>query len=81
MLDTAKNDKVPCKAELLVTGVDTIVIPGSSLRPPLEDTDELCLLNVTDGDNWVFGSPLTRSYCQVVDIGGQQIGFAAPKLE
>lgn len=74
---------VPCKADLpsltLMVGGETLVIPGSSLRSPLEDTDELCVLNIDDSDNWVFGSPLARHYCQIVDIGGHQIGFAAPK--
>ncbi|KAH7723756.1 aspartyle protease precursor, partial [Aphelenchoides avenae] len=44
------------------------------------DTDDFCVLNIEKSDNWVFGSPLARSYCQVVDIGGEQIGFSAQKL-
>ncbi|KAH7664852.1 aspartic protease 2B [Aphelenchoides avenae] len=80
---TTEQYIVPCKVDLpslmLMVGGDTLVIPGSSLRSPLEDTEELCLLNIDDSDNWVFGSPLARSYCQIIDVGGQQIGFAAPK--
>ncbi|KAH7705952.1 aspartic protease 2B [Aphelenchoides avenae] len=75
---------VPCKSELpsltLMVSEDTLVIPGSSLRSSFEDTDDFCVLNIEKSDNWVFGSPLARSYCQVGDIGGGQIGFSAQKL-
>ncbi|KAI6177405.1 hypothetical protein M3Y97_00903500 [Aphelenchoides bicaudatus] len=62
-----------------VNGVD-LKVPGNEHVLDLELPNGYCALGVESRDggdlDWILGDAFIRSYCNIYDVGGKQIGFA-----
>ncbi|KAH7693846.1 aspartyl protease-like protein, partial [Aphelenchoides avenae] len=83
---TTGQYQVQCDAKLpsLVIGFRSqqLTVASDSLISNTPNNDGTCALKV-DGfegnEQWLFGSVLARSYCQVFDLDKKQVGFGKVK--
>lgn len=78
--------RVKCEAKLpsleIIFGSQHLTVAsGSLISDSTNDngTCELKILNVEGNEQWIFGSALAHSYCQVFDLDKKQVGFGKVK--
>lgn len=81
----AKNDiyYIHCDSKIavhLTIGENVYTLAGRNILSHIFSTicmiSFLPMLNTAHGPQWILGAPFLREYCNIYDIGQQQIGFA-----
>ncbi|CAD6193851.1 unnamed protein product [Caenorhabditis auriculariae] len=81
---------IPCAAQIgsidLTIGSNVYSIQPKNSIVPLGDGSSNCILTIFPfnnfgfGPSWILGDPFIRQYCNIYDVGNQQVGFA-PSLQ